>query len=119
MKKKSAKTAVTVELTLKELILVNAYVNQHSCSRMEAIRSLIRGANEEQRVSKEIQMLSVRLDSMSIRMNGLMEVLQQLVTAVKDIRLGTAFNKIAFEELHREDSTVMEKIFERYEAFKR
>ena len=117
--KKIIKTAVTVELTPSEITLVNAYRDEHQCSRMEAIRSLIRGANEEQRMAKEMKLLSMRIDSMAVRVNGLMEVLQQLVITTKDIRLGTAFTKIAMEELHREDSAAMERVEIRYEAFKR
>lgn len=117
--KKIIKTAVTVELTPAEMALVNAYRDEHQCSRMEAIRSLLRGANEEQRMAKEMKLLSMRIDSMAVRVNGLMEVLQQLVITTKDIRLGTAFTKIALEELHREESAAMERVEIRYEAFKR
>ncbi len=117
--KKIIKTAVTVELTPAEITLVNAYRDKHECSRMEAIRSLIRGANEEQRMAKEMKLFGTRIDAMSVRLDGLMEVIQQLVSAVKDVRLGTAFNKIAIEELNREESAAMERIKNRYEAFKR
>ena len=117
--KKIIKTAVTVELTPAEMTLVSAYRDEHECSRMEAIRSLIRGANEEQRMAKEMKLLSTRVDSIAVRVDGLIEVLQQLVITAKDIRLGTAFTKIALEELHREDSAAMERIRTRYEAFKR
>jgi hypothetical protein len=104
--KKIIKTAVTVELTPAEMTLVNAYRDEHQCSRMEAIRALIRGAKEEQRIAREMKFLVSRIDGMSVRMDGMMEVLQQIVTAVKDIRLGTAFCKIAIEELNRGDSDV-------------
>ncbi len=117
--KKIIKTAVTVELTPAEMTLVNAYRDEHQCSRMEAIRSLIRGAKEEQRIAREMKFLGNRIDGMSVRVDGMMEVLQQIVTAVKDIRLGTAFSKIALEELNREDSAAMERIKTRYETFRR
>jgi hypothetical protein len=117
--KKIMKTAVTVELTPAEMILINAYRDEHDCSRMEAIRSLIRGANEEQRMAKEMKLFGTRIDAMAIRVDGLMEIMQQLVSAVKDIRLGTAFTKIALEEFYREDSVAMERVKSRYESFKR
>ncbi len=117
--KKIIKTAVTVEMTPTEMTLVNAYRDEHECSRMEAIRALIRGAKEEQRIAREIKFLGSRIDGISVRVDGMMEVLQQIVTTVKDIRLGTAFTKIALEELHREDSMAMERIRNRYEMFKR
>ncbi len=117
--KKIIKTAVTVELTPAEMTLVNAYRDEHQCSRMEAIRSLIRGAKEEQRIAREMKFLGNRIDGMSARLDGMMEVLQQIVTAVKDIRLGTAFSKIAIEELNRDDSAAMERVRTRYESFKR
>lgn len=117
--KKIIKTAVTVELTPAEMPLVNAYREEHQCSRMEAIRALIRGAREEQRLAREMKFFGSRIDAMAARLDGMMEVLQQIVTTVKDIRLGTAFSKIAIEELNREDSAAMERVKTRYEAFKR
>ena len=117
--KKIIKTAVTVELTPAEMTLVNAFRDEHQCSRMEAIRALIRGAKEEQRIAREMKFLGNRIDGMSARLDGMMEVLQQIVITIKDIRLGTAFTKIATEELHREDSAAMERIKTRYEAFRR
>ncbi len=117
--KKGIKTAVTVELTPTEVSLVNAYRDQHNCSRMAAIRALIRGANEEQRIAKEVQLLGARIDALTVRVNGLMEILQQLVSSAKDIRLGTAFTKIAIEELNRENIGAMERVKNRYESFKR
>lgn len=117
--KKIIKTAVTVELTPAEMILVNAYRDEHQCSRMEAIRALIRGAKEEQRTAREMKFLCSRIDGMSARMDGMMEVLQQIIIAVKDVRLGTAFNKIAIQELNRGDAVAMERISARYEAFKK
>lgn len=117
--KKAIKTAVTVELTPAEVAVVNAYRDEHGCSRMAAIRELIRGANEELRIAKEVQLLGARIDALTVRVNGVAEILQQLVSAAKDIRLGTAFNKIAIEELHRDELVAMERIRQRYEAFKR
>jgi hypothetical protein len=86
---------------------------------MEAIRALIRGASEKQRLSKDMQLLGARIDSLYSRVNSMVEILQQLVTATKDIRLGTAYNKIAIEELHRDEPVTMERIRYRYENFKR
>ena len=117
--KKGIKTAVTVELTPTEVILVNAYRDEHGCSRMAAIRALIRGAHEEQRTGREVQLLGARIDTLTVSVNGIIEILQQLVSTSKDIRLGTAFSEIAIEELHRDNPMVMERIRQRYESFKR
>jgi hypothetical protein len=117
--RKVFKKAITVELTPAEVAIVNTYQDEHGCSRMAAIRSLIRVANEELRMDKEIQLLGARVDALTARVNGMVEILQQLVSAAKDIRLGTAFSKIAIEELNRDQAAAMERIRNRYETFKR
>lgn len=117
--KKVIKKAVTVELSPAEMIVVITYQHEHSCSRMEAIRALIRGASEKQRLGKDMQLLGARIDSLYAKMNSMVEILQQVVSAIKDVRLGTAFNKIAIEELHRDDPVTMERVKLRYEIFKR
>lgn len=117
--KKVLKKAVTVELTPAEVSMVNQYQDEHDCSRMAAIRSLIRAANDEMNMNKEIQFLGARVDALNVRVNGMVEILQQLVSIAKDIRLGTAYSKIAIEELNRDETVAMERIKNRYEIFKR
>lgn len=117
--KKVLKRAITVELTPAEMTMVDTYQNEHGCSRMAAIRSLIRMANEEMNMNKEIQLICARVDSLTVRVNGMVEILQQLVSVAKDIRLGTAYSKIAIEELNRDETVAMERIRHRYEIFKR
>lgn len=117
--KKVLKRAITVELTPAEMTMVDTYQNEHGCSRMAAIRSLIRAANEEMNMNKEIQFLGARVDALAVRVNGMVEIIQQLVSIAKDIRLGTAFSKIAIEELNKDEKVAMERIIQRYEKFKR
>lgn len=115
--KRIIKKSVTVELTPQEIALVTAYQDEHSCSRMAAVRALIRGSNEEQRVGKEVQLLGARVDALSARVSALLEAMQQLVTATKDIRLGVAFGKIAIEEINK-NSPAMQVVRQRYNELK-
>lgn len=117
--KKVLKKAITVELTPAEVSMVNQYQDEHGCSRMAAIRSLLRAANQEINMDREIQLLGARVDALTVRVGGMVEILQQLVSVSKDIRLGTAFSKIAIEELNRDDTVTMERIRHRYKIFKR